>query len=187
MNAPTKSPAELMADLTDQVRLLRLDVSNLIAGHPTKEDAEYILGILEKTEGNIVTLNDLVPKSIQGWMSDMSKSASSAASAAVTASTAQLSADMSKTAKDLAEASAEARRQALRYRGGFWVWLGLSCALGALLVALAAFLITKSDNAKAFGQWPDLYCTDAGGQKTTSERGGETYEVCVFWLGKAKP
>lgn len=187
MNQQTKGPAELMADLTDQVRLLRLDVANLIAGHPTKEDAEYILGILEKTEGNIVALNDIVPKRIQGWMEAMSQSASRAASAAVTASTAQLGKDMAKTTEDLAKAAGEARRQAMRYRGGFWVWLGLACAVGALLVALGAFLITRSDNAKAFGQWADLYCTDAGGQKTTSERGGETYEVCVFWLGKAKP
>ena len=43
-----KSPAELIADLTDQVRLLRQDVGNLTATATTKAEAAKLMAGMQK-------------------------------------------------------------------------------------------------------------------------------------------
>ena len=48
MSAAAKSPAELIADLTDQVRLLRQDVGNLTATATTKAEAAKLMARIEK-------------------------------------------------------------------------------------------------------------------------------------------
>lgn len=48
MSAAPKSPAELMADLTALVRLLRQDVANLTASAPTKAEAAKITVSVQK-------------------------------------------------------------------------------------------------------------------------------------------
>jgi hypothetical protein len=50
-------------------------------------------------------------------------------------------AETSSAARDYAKAAGEARREAWRYFGGFWVWLASVGAGGAVLGLLAAFLI----------------------------------------------
>lgn len=47
--APTKNPAELMAELTDQVRLLRLDVTNLTATAVSQDEATELRTHLHQT------------------------------------------------------------------------------------------------------------------------------------------
>ena len=48
MSAAAKSPAELIADLTDQVRLLRQDVGNLTATATTKAEAARLRASVQK-------------------------------------------------------------------------------------------------------------------------------------------
>ena len=61
------------------------------------------------------------------------------------------------------QAAGEARREAWRWFGGFWVWLASIGAAGALIGALAVFWLQGRADAKAFGQYPSIYCTTAGG------------------------
>ena len=48
MSTAAKSPAELIADLTDQVRLLRQDVGNLTATATTKAEAARLRASVQK-------------------------------------------------------------------------------------------------------------------------------------------
>ena len=48
MSAAPKSPAELIADLTDQVRLLRQDVGSLTTAAPTKAEAARLMASVQK-------------------------------------------------------------------------------------------------------------------------------------------
>ena len=59
--------------------------------------------------------------------------------------------ESTKAAKDLRKAAGEARREAWRWFGGFWVWLASVGAAGALLGALAMFWLQGHADAKAFG------------------------------------
>ena len=84
-----------------------------------------------------------------------------------------------KAAKDLSRAAGEARREAWRYFGGFWVWLASIGAAGALVGALAVFWLQGHADAKAFGQYPGIYCPTAGGQVVTNAEGRR---FCAFWI-----
>lgn len=82
-------------------------------------------------------------------------------------------------AKDLTKAAGEARREAWRYFGGFWVWLASIGAAGAVLGLLAAFWIMGRGDAHAFGDHPGVYCTTAGGQ-IVSQKDGSRF--CAIWI-----
>jgi len=84
-------------------------------------------------------------------------------------------------AKSLSKAAGEARREAWRYFGGFWVWLASVGAGGAVLGLLAAFLIMGRGDAREFGQYPQVYCTTAGGQ-IVEQDDGSTF--CAIWIDR---
>ncbi|SDM01131.1 hypothetical protein, partial [Paracoccus chinensis] len=73
----------------------------------------------------------------------------------------------------------EARRQAWRYFGGFWVWLASIGAAGALLGALLVFWLQGRADAREFGQYPRIYCLSAGGQIATNPEGRR---FCGVWI-----
>ncbi len=82
-------------------------------------------------------------------------------------------------ARDLSKAAGQARREAWRYFGGFWVWLASVGAGGAVLGLLAAFLIMGRGDAREFGQFPRIYCTSAGGQIQEQADGSS---FCAIWI-----
>ena len=62
------------------------------------------------------------------------------------------------------EPAGEARREAWRYFGGFWVRLTYIGAGRAVLGLLTTFLIMDRGDARAFRQYSWVYYTSAGGQ-----------------------
>ncbi len=90
-------------------------------------------------------------------------------------------AETSSAARDYAKAAGEARREAWRYFGGFWVWLASVGSAGAVLGLLAAFLIMGRGDAREFGQYPRVYCTSAGGQ-IVEQDDGSTF--CAIWIDR---
>ena len=90
-------------------------------------------------------------------------------------------AETSSAARDYAKAAGEARREAWRYFGGFWVWLASVGAGGAILGLLAAFLIMGRGDAREFGQYPQVYCTTAGGQIVEQDDGSS---FCAIWIDR---
>ena len=63
----------------------------------------------------------------------------------------------------------------------FWVWLASVGAGGAVLGLLAAFLIVGRCDAREFGQYPQVYCTSAGGQVVTNPEGRR---FCAIWIDR---
>ena len=90
-------------------------------------------------------------------------------------------AETSSAARDYAKAAGEARRAAWRYFGGFWVWLASVGAGGAVLGLLTAFLIMGRGDAREFGQYPQVYCTTAGGQIVEQDDGSS---FCAIWIDR---
>ena len=86
-----------------------------------------------------------------------------------------------KAAGDLRKAAGEARREAWRWFGGFWVWLVSAVLTGALLALLTAFWIVESGNAREFGKYPGIFCDRAGGTIVTNADG---YRFCGIWIDK---
>lgn len=84
-----------------------------------------------------------------------------------------------RAAQSYATAAGEARRAAWRHFGGFWVWLASVGTAGALLGALVIFWLQGRADAEAFGQYPGIYCTSAGGQSVTNSEGRR---FCAFWI-----
>jgi hypothetical protein len=82
-------------------------------------------------------------------------------------------------AQSLSQAAGEARRQAWRYFGGFWVWLASVGATGALMGALAVFWLQGRADASAFGKHPGIYCERAGGTVVTNTEGRK---FCGVWI-----
>jgi hypothetical protein len=84
-----------------------------------------------------------------------------------------------RAAQSYATAAGEARSAAWRHFGGFWVWLASVGTAGALLGALVIFWLQGRADAEAFGQYPGIYCTSAGGQIVTNTEGRR---FCAFWI-----
>jgi hypothetical protein len=88
-------------------------------------------------------------------------------------------AETSSAARTYAKAAGEARREAWRYFGGFWVWLASVGAAGVILGLLVALWMTGRGDANQFGQHPGIYCSSAGGQIVTNPEGRR---FCAMWI-----
>ena len=82
------------------------------------------------------------------------------------------------------KAAGEARREAWRWFGGFWVWLASVGATGFALGLLAMFLLQGRADASKFGQRPDLFCPSAGGSIVDTVDGGR---FCGVWIERPPP
>jgi hypothetical protein len=80
------------------------------------------------------------------------------------------------------QAAGEARREAWRWFGGFWVWLASVGTAGALLGALAMAWIGGTISAHDFGDYPGVFCSSAGGQ-VVEQSDGSTF--CAVWIKRA--
>ena len=90
-------------------------------------------------------------------------------------------AETSSAARTYAKAAGEARREAWRYFGGFWVWLASMLATGAIIGALAMAWIVGRGDAREFGQFPSIYCGTAGGQVVEQDNGSS---YCAIWINR---
>ena len=108
----------------------------------------------------------------------MAQSATEAATKAAQGVMSEIRHDLDNERAKFSQAAGEARREAWRWFGGFWVWLASMLATGALLGALATLWIGGTISAKEFGKYPRAFCTSAGGEDLTSKSG---QEACVFW------
>ncbi|WP_179381798.1 hypothetical protein [Jannaschia marina] len=87
--------------------------------------------------------------------------------------------DLDNERAKLATAAGEARREAWRYFGGFWVWIAAIGTTGVVIGALAMAWIAGRGDAREFGQYPGIYCGNAGGQ-VIEQPDGSSY--CAIWI-----
>ncbi|MCG6113367.1 MAG: hypothetical protein MEQ74_14590 [Paracoccus sp.] len=182
MSAAAKSPAELMADLTDQVRLLRQDVGNLTATATTKAEAARLMASVQKITADALEQNRQIGSTAAEMSRRMHRDSLTAAQEAAGQAVRGLEDKISSAANHMRLEALKGRQQAFYSFGGGLAVFGGMIALGAVLGVLALLLIQGRGDAHSFGRNPGLFCTTAGGERGSTSSNGEGY--CVFWLDR---
>jgi len=180
MSSSVKDPFSILAD---EITLLRNDIKNLQRTSLDKQEAEDLNAIVVEALSNMLS-------TAQGWDSKVQQQlsltkaeiidhAADGANAAATAAIQDSHTKIMEAARIYAKNAGEARREAWRYFGGFWVWLTAIGLLGAILGGVGMFWLKGRESAQAFGQYPSIYCSSAGGIKGELETGRQ---YCVFYL-----
>jgi len=176
----TKDPFTIFAD---ELTLLRGDLKQLQRSSLSIEEAKalntQIAQALKTMSNTARTLDTNFQHHLAITRDDITEQVTIAAKAAAANAIQTSHAEIMAAARIYAKNAAEARREAWRYFGGFWVWLTTIGALGAILGILAAIYLQGILTADAFGKYPSLYCTSAGGTKGKFTN-GKPY--CLFEL-----
>ena len=181
----SKDPFQILAD---EVTLIRGEIERLQRTSLDKDEAKALNKIVAKSVADLGKVLPTLERSIQQQLFDnreiIREEAVMAARGAAESAVVQSHARSIEEAGKLARAAGEARREAWRYFGGFWVWIVSIGALGTVLGALTVVGITARADAKAFGKYPDIFCGSADGQKFTNSDGSE---YCAFLLKGPDP
>ena len=176
----TKDPFQILAD---ELTLIRKDMDRPQRTSLDKDEAKKLNQIVTAAVLKMAKTAEDAPGEIQGALEadrdQMARSATQAATRAAESAMAGIRHDLDNERAKLSQAAGEARREAWRWFGGFWVWLASMLATGALLGALATVWLTGRSDAREFGQCPGLYCGGAGGQ-VVEQNGGSSY--CAVWI-----
>jgi len=169
--------------LVDDIGALRRQIENLQRTSLDRDEAEHLNATIAKSLDNMAQTGKRLEQRLEGQQqlatAKTNRAAIEAALDAARGAIRESHAEILQTARSLSQAAGEARREAWRWFGGFWVWLTSIGAAGALIGALAAFWITGRGDAKAFGQHPRIYCLSAGGE-FADQRDGSRY--CIFMV-----
>ncbi|TKD18354.1 hypothetical protein FBT96_10230 [Rhodobacter capsulatus] len=169
--------------LAEEIGVIRRQIETLQRTSLNKDEAEAFNKTITDFLGKLTHVPQNLQKAMQRDLAqtalDVRAFAVEAAQSAAIEAIEKSHAESLKAAKDLSRAAGEARREAWRYFGGFWVWLASIGAAGALVGALAVFWLQGRADAKAFGQYPGIYCPTAGGQVVTNAEGRR---FCAFWI-----
>lgn len=167
----------------DEITLLRNELADLKRSSLNKDEAEEINEVILESVERMAQVGPAVQKFIQRSLdqtvSNVRANAVEAAQNAAREAIEKSHAESLKAAKDLSQAAGEARRQAWRYFGGFWVWLASVGATGALLGALVMFWLQGRADAHKFGEYPNIYCRSAGGEIAQNPDGRR---FCGIWI-----
>ena len=183
MSETTKSPAQVINDLTDQVRLLRQDVAVLTATATTKKEAAALRAAVQasvkEAQDRSAKVLDAAERVIDRSYQANLQAARDGAAKAV----AGLQDEVRAAANTMRLETLKGGRQALFWSGGVFAVAGGLVALGALLGVLGHFWLQGRADARAFGEHPKIFCTGAGGELMTSPAGDD---ACVIWLEPPK-
>ena len=184
MSAAAKSPAELIADLTDQVRLLRQDVGNLTATATTKAEAAKLRASVQKITIDALEQNRQIGSTAAEMSRRMHRDSLTAAQEAAGQAVRGLEDKISAAANHMRLEAVKGRQQALYSFGGGLAVFGGIAALGAVLGIVALLLIQGRGDAREFGKRPGVFCTSAGGELVTGTTGRR---FCAFWVDPYVP
>lgn len=165
----------------DEVTLLRQELLDLKRSSLTKDEAKILnrqvaQGLADMTKVG-ATVQQTVLHSLATAALDVRRDAAHAATEAAKDAIREAHYESVGAAKEMRKAAGEARREAWRWFGGFWVWLASIGAAGALLGALAVMLVQGRGDAEEFGDYPGIYCRSAGGEFIDQSNGSR---YCVF-------
>lgn len=176
----TKDPFTIFAD---ELTLLRNDLKQLQRTSLNKDEAKILNSAVAKAliamQNTAESLDEALQQHLTLTKTEIIQQTTIAAKAAAANAIQTSHTEIMAAARIYAKNAAEARREAWRYFGGFWVWLTTVGLLGAILGGLAMFWLKGREAAQAFGNYPSLYCTTAGGTKGKMQDGRQ---YCVFYL-----
>jgi hypothetical protein len=169
--------------LVDEITLIRQDIERLKRTSLDKDEAQALHQIVAQAVKSMQQATRAAPGEIQAALqtdrNQMAHSAIQAATRAAESAMGTIRHDLDNERAKLSQAAGEARREAWRWFGGFWVWLASMLATGTVLGLLAAFLIIGRGDAREFGQYPRIYCSSAGGQIVEQDDGSS---FCAIWI-----
>ena len=174
--------------LVDDIGALRRQIENLQRTSLDRDEAEHLNATIAQSLDNMAQTGKRLEHRLEGQLqlatAKTHRDAIEAAQGAARAAIRESHAELLQTAKSLSQAAGEARREAWRWFGGFWVWLASIGATGALIGALAMFWLQGRADAHKFGEHPRIYCLSAGG-KFADQQDGSRY--CVFMVSPSTP
>ena len=175
-----KDPIQAFAD---EVTLLRNELADLKRSSLNKEEAEAfnaaVAKVLSQLSKTAPAIQDAIRRDLAQATTDVRAHAVEAAQSAARDAIERSHAETLSVARSFSKAAGEARREAWRWFGGFWVWLASVGATGALLGALAMFWLQGRADAHKFGDHPSIYCRSAGGEIAQNTDGRR---FCGIWI-----
>ena len=183
MTGTPKSPAQVINDLSDQVRLLRQDVGNLTATATTKAEAAKLMASVQKITIDALEQNRQIGSTAAEMSRRMHRDSLTAAQEAAGQAVRGLEDKIRAAANHMRLEAVKGRQQALYSFGGGLAVFGGIAALGAVLGIVALLLIQGRGDARAFGKYPLTYCTAAGGEVGSTSDGSR---FCGIWIDPPK-
>jgi hypothetical protein len=172
-------------ELVDELTALRRSIEHIARTSLDKDEAKKLNQIVTAAVLKMAKTAENAPGEIQEALQtdrdQMARSATQAATKAAESAMAGIRHDLDNERAKLSQAAGEARREAWRWFGGFWVWLVAMLATGAVIGVLAMALIVGRGDARAFGQFPSIYCGTAGGQVVEQDNGSS---YCAIWINR---
>ena len=169
--------------LSQELIALRRSIEHLARTSLDKQEAGTLHKTLTQAVGRMEQAAQEVPQTLKGALKadrdQMARSATQAATEAAERVLGDIREQLAQERQRFTQAAGEARREAWRWFGGFWVWLASVGAAGALLGVLAAFWIGGEIAAREFGDYPGIFCSAAGGQVVEQDNGGT---FCAIWI-----
>ena len=171
--------------LVDEITLVRNDVERLQRTSLDRKEAEKLNAVVAQGLDRMAkvgpALQTRIEQSLATAALDLRQHTVYAASEGAKEAIREAQLESIKAAGDLRKAAGEARREAWRWFGGFWVWLVSVGATGFALGLLAMFLLQGRADASKFGQSPRVFCSSAGGSIVDTVDGGR---FCGIWIDK---
>ena len=170
----SKDPFQILAD---EITLIRSEIEKLQRTSLDKDEAKALHGIVVKSVADLQKVLPTLERSIERQlftsMEAVREEAVKAAREAAERAVVQSHARSIEEAGKLSRAAGEARREAWRYFGGFWVWIASVGSLGVVLGALGLFFLQGRADAVQFGAHTGIFCGSADGRKFTANDGKE--------------
>ena len=179
MSDTAKSPAQVINDLTDQVRLLRQDVTNLTATATTKKEAAALRAAVQASAKEAQDRSEKILDVAQLVISKSYHANLDAARDGAAKAVSGLQDEVREAANRMRQETLRSGREALFWSGGVSAVAGGLVALGALLGVLGHIWMQGRADAYAFGKYPKIFCERAGGELATSNSGRR---FCAVWI-----
>ena len=178
----SKDPFQILAD---ELTLIRKDMDQLQRTSLDKDEAKKLNQIVTAAVLKMAKAAENAPGEIQGALKadrdQMARSATQAATKAAESAMAGIRHDLDNERAKLSQAAGEARREAWRWFGGFWVWLASMLATGAALGLLLAYGTETAKSALSVDDLVRYSCGKSwfGGQIIELDNGSS---YCGFWI-----
>ena len=177
-----KDPFQILAD---ELTLIRKDMDRLQRTSLDKDEAEALHQIVAEAVADMRKATREAPQALQSVLKadreDMGRKAAESATAAAERVLGDIRAQLSQERQRLSQAAGEARREAWRYFGGFWVWLSAMLATGVILGLVIAYGMETARSALSVDDLVRYNCGRSwfGGQVVEQENGSS---FCAFWI-----
>lgn len=178
----SKDPFQILAD---ELTLIRKDMDRLQRTSLSKDEAQALHQIVAEAVADMRKATREAPQALQSALKAdrdrMARTAAESATAAAERVLGDIRGQLSQERQRLSQAAGEARREAWRYFGGFWVWLSAMLAIGVILGLVIAYGMETARSALSVDDLVRYNCGRSwfGGQVVKQENGSS---FCAFWV-----